>query len=48
MIESIRTAPDNETTGDLTVVLIDFNKEKDQYMVLTEAETMATSSTQHI
>lgn len=42
MIETIRTAPDNEIAGGLTLVLIDFNKEKDKYMVLIEAETMAT------
>jgi membrane protein implicated in regulation of membrane protease activity len=48
MIYSVRTAPDNQIAGGSRVVLIDFNKEDDTYIVVTEAELMAMSSTQHI
>ncbi len=48
MIYSVRTAPDQQIAGGSTVVLIDFNKDDDTYTVVTEAELMAVSSTQHI
>lgn len=48
MIYSVRTAPDHQIAGGSKVVLIDFNKENDTYTVVTEAELMAMSSTQHI
>jgi adenine/guanine phosphoribosyltransferase-like PRPP-binding protein len=48
MIYSVRTAPDHQIAGGSTVVLIDFNKDNDTYTVVTEAELMAVSSTQHI
>jgi adenine/guanine phosphoribosyltransferase-like PRPP-binding protein len=48
MIYSVRTAPDHQIAGGSRVVLIDFIKENDTYIVVTEAELMAMSSTQHI
>jgi adenine/guanine phosphoribosyltransferase-like PRPP-binding protein len=48
MIYNVRTAPDQQIAGGSRIVLIDFNKDDDAYIVVTEAELMAMSSTQHI
>ncbi|MFT5276402.1 MAG: hypothetical protein ACI97K_002807 [Glaciecola sp.] len=48
MIYSVRAAPDHQIAGGSRVVLIDFNRDDDTYTVVTEAELMAMSSTQHI
>ena len=48
MVYSVRTAPDHQIAGGSRVVLIDFNKDNDTFTVVTEAELMAMSSTQHI
>jgi len=48
MIYSVRTAEGNQIAGGSRVVLIDFSKTDDTYTVVTEAELMAMSSTQHI
>ncbi|MFQ3206930.1 MAG: hypothetical protein ACI9IT_001075 [Glaciecola sp.] len=47
MIYNVRTAPDQQIAGGSRVVLIDFNKDDDTYIVVTEAELMTMSSTQH-
>ncbi|MFT6085113.1 MAG: adenine/guanine phosphoribosyltransferase-like PRPP-binding protein [Glaciecola sp.] len=46
MIYSVRTTSDHQISGGSRIVLIDFNKDDDTYMVVTEAELMAMSSTQ--
>lgn len=41
MIYSVRTAPGAPISGGATVVLIDFDKENDTYLVVTQAELMS-------
>jgi membrane protein implicated in regulation of membrane protease activity len=48
MIYSVRTTPDQQIAGGSRIVLIDFNKDDDTYIVVTEAELMAMSSSQNI
>ncbi len=47
MIYSVRTSPGEVIPGGSLVVLIDFDKEKDIYIVVTESELMGTHSIQH-
>ncbi|MFC3122245.1 hypothetical protein [Agaribacter flavus] len=48
MIYSVRTSPGEEISGGELVVLIDFHKEKDIYIVTTESELMGSHSIQQI